>query len=197
MSEKKPVSLEEAVETLKKSPKKKFDETVELHIKLGVDASKSDQMVRATVQLPSGSPKEKNIVLLTEDLIKQIKEKGSIEADVVIATPDLMPKVAQVARVLGPQGLMPNPKTGTVTTDPDKTIAELKSGKITTKMDATGNIHEAVGKVSWDADKIVANTKAVLEAVNAARPAAAKGQLIKSVTLASTMSPGIRIDLTA
>jgi len=206
--------LAAAVEIVKKNAGAKFDETVEVHIRLGVDPSKSDQLVRSSVTLPAGSPKQKKVVVFTEnaavqkaaeeagatkvggvELINEIAANGSLDADLTIATPDMMPKVAKVAKVLGPKGLMPNPKTGTVTPDPAAVVKDMLSGKVFFKMDQLGNIHEAVGKASWDAAKLTANAKALLDAVQAARPGAMKGQLIKSVTLKSTMSPGVRVAL--
>lgn len=206
------VDMASAVAFLKENVMGKFDQTVELHVKLGVDHTKSDQMVRATVSLPSGTAKAKKIAVLANDakeqeaakaagativggdeLIKQIEADGKLDADVVVATPAMMPKISKVARVLGPQGLMPNPKTGTVNPDPAAVVKELAAGKITFKMDSLGNIHEAVGKISWDAEKIVANVEAVMAALKAARPTMMKGQLIKSITLKTTMSPAIRV----
>lgn len=203
-----------AVAFLKKHARQSFDETVELHIRLGVNPKKSDQIVRGSVVLPSGAPKSKRIAVFTndaklqaaaqeagasvvggDDLIKQIQESGNLAADVAVATPDMMPKIARIARVLGPQGLMPNPKTGTVSPNPAGIVKELVGGRLSFKMDQLGNIHEAVGKLSWAEDKIIANVEAIIDAVRHARPTAMKGQLLKSVTLASTMSPGIRISV--
>ncbi len=201
-----------AANLLKENIKGKFDQTVELHIHLGVDAKKSEQIVRGSAVLPHGTPKKKNVVVLSssaakqkealaagatqaggEELIKEIIDKGGIEADVIVATPDMMPKIAKAAKILGPKGLMPNPKNGTVTPDPAKAVAELAGGKISFKMDTTGNIHEAVAKLSWDVSKVVENTQALLQAVKAAKPSAQKGEYIKKVVLKSTMSPGIQI----
>lgn len=201
-----------AVALLKEHVKGKFDHTVEVHIHLGVDPTKSDQMVRTTVQLPSGSPTQKRIAVFAadaaqqaaakaagaavvggEELVAKVTKDGSLDADIVVATPAMMPKIAKVARILGPKGLMPNPKTGTVVPDPAAAVKELSAGKVTVKMDQLGNIHEAVGKLSWDADKVVANIDALLEAVKGARPSTMKGPLIKSVTVKSTMSPGVRV----
>lgn len=201
-----------AVAFLQETAKGGFDQTVELHLNLGVDHTKSDQMIRATVTLPSGSAKQKKIAVVAgdakeqaaakaagahmvggEELIAQIEKDGKIDADVVIATPAMMAKIARVARVLGPQGLMPNPKTGTVTPNPANAIKELAAGKVTFKMDSLGNIHEAVGKISWEAAKIVANVEALIAIVKTVRPKSMKGQLIKSATLKSTMSPAVRI----
>lgn len=192
------VDIKSAVAFLKDNAGKKFDQTVEVHIHLGVDPEKSDQMVRGSVSLPAGAPKQKKVVIIkndkaSEELIAQIEKTGSLDADIVIATPDMMPKIAKVARILGPKGLMPNPKTGTVTPTPDKVISELAGGKVSFKMDQLGNIHESVGKLSWDAEKIVTNIEALIAAVKAARPATAKGQLLQKVVVKSTMSPSIRV----
>lgn len=192
------VDLKTAVAFLKDNAGKKFDQTVEVHIHLGVDPEKSDQMVRGSVNLPAGAPKQKKVVIIKNDaasekLIAEIEKTGSLDADIVIATPDMMPKIAKVARILGPKGLMPNPKTGTVTATPDKVVSELAGGKVSFKMDQLGNIHESVGKLSWDAEKIVANIDALISAVKAARPASAKGQILQKVVVKSTMSPSIRV----
>jgi len=192
--------LEAAVKALKENARQKFDETVEVHMHLGIDPQKSDQMVRGSVTLPAGTPKQKKVVIIKNDaasekLIAEIEKSGSLEADIVIATPDMMPKIAKVARILGPKGLMPNPKTGTVTPNPEEVVKELAGGKVSFKMDQLGNIHEAVGKLSWDAEKIVRNVQALVEAVRAARPAGARGELVKKVVVKSTMSPAIRVTL--
>lgn len=203
-------TLESAVAILKEHVKGKFDQTVEMHVNLGVDASKSDQMVRGSVTLPHGTPKQPKILVISadtkkltaakeagasqvggEEVVEEIVKSGGIAVDMVIATPDMMPKIAKAAKVLGPKGLMPNPKTGTVTADPALTVREAAGGKISFKMDATGNIHEAIAKVSWDTDKIVNNAKALLAAIRSARPASQKGEYIKKVVVKSTMSPGI------
>lgn len=204
-------NIADAVVALKEHPRR-FDETVEVHVRLGIDPKKSDQMVRGTVQLPAGTAKAKRVAVFTEDPAKQAAAKeagasvvggaevisdiegtGTIDADVCVATPDMMPKIAKVARILGPKGLMPNPKTGTVSPDPAAAVRELMGGKVSFKMDQLGNIHESVAKLSWEADKISANVSALLDAIRAAKPTAAKGQFIRSVTLKSTMSPGIRV----
>jgi large subunit ribosomal protein L1 len=211
---KKAVDLQTAVSFLKEHARQTFDETIELHVRLGIDVEKSEQMVRGVVVLPSGSAKSKRIAVFTsdsaqkksaleagatlaggEELIAAIADKGVLEADVAVATPDMMIKIAKVARILGPQGLMPNPKTGTVTSEPVQAVKELMGGKVSFKMDQLGNIHEAVGKASWDTEKITANIATLIEAIKQARPAGMKGQLIKKITLASTMSPGIRVTL--
>ena len=206
------VSVQEAVAWLKKHVQSKFDQTVEVTVRLGIDVSKSDQMVRSSVTLPEGSPKQKKVIVFTQDAAKQdaakaagativggtelidkIAKDGSIDADLAIATPDMMPKIAKVARVLGPQGLMPNPKTGTVTPDPVVALKELLAGKISFKMDTLGNIHEPVAKLSWDEARIVKNIDALLDAVVQARPSTVKGQFVKGIYLKSTMSPAVTI----
>lgn len=202
-----------AVTALKEQARKSFDETVELHLHLGIDYSKSDQTVRTTVQLPAGSPKQKKIAVFVEpdmqaevrsagaaivggeELIEEVLKSGALDADAVIATPAFMPKIARIARILGPKGLMPNPKTGTVTLKPTAAIKELLGGKLSLRMDQLGNIHEAVGKTSWETEKIVSNVEALVEAIKAARPASMKGQLIKTCSLKTTMSPAVRVSL--
>lgn len=206
------VSVLEAVEWLKKHVQSKFDQTVEVTVRLGVDVSKSDQMVRSSVTLPEGSPKQKKVIVFTQDAAKQdaakaagasivggaelidrIAKDGSIDADLAIATPDMMPKIAKVARILGPKGLMPNPKTGTVGPDPVATLKELLAGKMSFKMDTLGNIHEPVAKLSWDVDRIVKNVEAMLDAVKQAKPSTVRGQFVKGVYVKSTMSPAITV----
>jgi large subunit ribosomal protein L1 len=206
------VALSQAVKFLQEYRRASFDETVEVHIHLGVDASQSEQMVRGTVSLPHGTPKQKRIAVFTsnpdqqakakeagasevggEDLVAKIEQAGTLNADVTIATPDLMPKIAKVAKILGPKGLMPNPKTGTVTPDPLQVMQALAAGKVSFKMDQTGNIHEGVAKVSWPANKIEENIQALLDAVSAVRPKGAKGKLLRSVTVKSTMSVGVPV----
>lgn len=204
--------LAAAIAFLKEHARSTFDETVEVHVRLGIDPGKSDQMVRGSVQYPSGVAKSRIIAVLTgdadaqkasteagasivggEELITKIQEDGTIAADILVASPDMMPKLAKVAQILGPQGLMPSPKAGTVSPNPAQIVAGLAGGTVAFKMDQQGIIHETVGKISWDAEKITDNVRALLSAIKAARPASAKGELIKSVTLASTMSPGLRI----
>jgi len=205
-------SLTEAVSWLKENTRQNFDETLAIHVHLGIDPSKSDQTVRGTVTFPAGAIKQQKITVFTEDatqqkqateagatqaggeeLINQIKQTGTIEADVTIATPAIMPKVAPIARTLGPLGLMPNPKTGTVTDDPVSAIKDLMGGKTSFKMDQQGNLHLAVAKASWDQEKIEANITAFLSTLKELKPASTKGEFIKSITLTSTMSPGIKI----
>jgi large subunit ribosomal protein L1 len=206
------VDLTQAIDFVKENARKTFVETVELHVRLGVTKGKSEQMVRGSVVLPGGSPKQKRVLVFAsgaaeqkaardagavivggDELIAEIVAKGAVDADIAIATPDMMPKIAKVARVLGPKGLMPNPKTGTVSANPADVIKELSAGKLSFKMDQLGNIHEAVGKADWDTEKISANITAVLDAIRAARPAGIKGELIKTVAIKSTMGPAVKI----
>lgn len=194
------MDIASAVQQLKEQPKKKFDETVEVHIHLGIDPQKSEQVVRGSVSLPSGAAKQKKVVIIKNDaasekVIADIEKNGRLDADVVIATPDMMPRLAKVARILGPKGLMPNPKTGTVTPNPEEAAKELAGGKLSFKMDQFGNVHEAVGKLSWEAEKIAANVQALIEAVRAEQPAYAQGEFLKKVVIKSTMSPAIRVTL--
>lgn len=192
------MDIQSAVKQLKEQPKRKFDETVEVHIHLGIDLKKSDQTVRGSVVLPAGAPKQKKVVVIKNDaasekLLQEIEKSGTLDADVVIATPDMMPKIAKVARILGPKGLMPNPKTGTVTPNPEEALKELAGGKVSFKMDQLGNIHEGVAKVSWEAEKIAENVRALVEAVKNVRPAGTKGEFLKKIVMKSTMGPAIQI----
>jgi len=204
-------SLDEAVKTLKEISFAKFDETVELTIWLGVDPRKADQLVRGTLVLPHGLGKTKTVVVIAqgdklreaeeagadfvggEDLVTKIKG-GWLDFDAVIATPDMIRFVGGLGKVLGPRGLMPNPKTGTVTPDVKTAVRETKAGKVEYRVDKTGVIHTGVGKVSFDETKLVENTRALIDAVAKAKPSTAKGKYMKKVNLASTMSPGILLD---
>jgi large subunit ribosomal protein L1 len=203
--------LETAVAKVKEISFAKFDETVELTIWLGVDPRKADQLVRGTLVLPHGLGKSKTVLVIAqgdkireaeeagadivggEDLVNRIKA-GWTDFDAVIATPDMMRLVGGLGKVLGPRGLMPNPKTGTVTPDVTTAVRETKAGKVEYRVDKTGVIHVGVGKVSFEADKLRENAKAILEAVVKAKPATAKGKYVKKVNLASTMSPGVLMD---
>ncbi len=205
--------LKSAVEVLTKFPKAKFNETVELAFRLGVDPKQSDQMVRGTVPLPHGSGKTVRVLVFAksgaaadaaraagaeyvgfDDLIKKCQE-GWADFDVAVATPEAMGEVRKLGKVLGPRGLMPNPKTGTVTDDTAKAVKEVKAGRVEYKTDKAGNVHVPVGKASFTVDQIVENARAVIEAVHKARPASAKGTYIRSCTLSATMSPPVSIDL--
>lgn len=204
--------LSEAVDLVQKTAKAKFDETVELHIKLGVDSRHADQQVRGAVVLPNGTGKSVRVAVFakgekikeaedagadffgSDDLVERVQKDGWVDFDVAIATPDMMGSVGKIGRILGPKGLMPNPKSGTVTFDVAKAIAEVKAGKVEYRVDKANIIHVPVGKVSFDAEKLVENLKTILSAVIKAKPAAAKGKYLRSVTIASTMGPGIRLN---
>jgi len=206
--------LKSAVEVLTKFPKAKFNETVDLAFRLGVDPKQSDQMVRGTVPLPHGSGKVVRVLVFAkpgttaadaakaagaeyvgfDDMIKKCVE-GWNDFDVAVATPDAMSEVRKLGKVLGPRGLMPNPKTGTVTEDTAKAVREVKAGRVEFKIDKAGNIHVPVGKANFGPVQIEENARAVIEAVNKAKPASVKGIFIQSCTLSATMSPPVRIDL--
>ncbi|HMG33391.1 MAG TPA: 50S ribosomal protein L1 [Blastocatellia bacterium] len=204
-------SVDEAVELAKKVAFAKFDETVELGMTLGVDPRKADQMVRGTVVLPNGLGKSKRVVVIAaadkfqeakdagadevggEDIVNRIKG-GWLDFDALIATPDMMRAVGQLGKVLGPRGLMPNPKTGTVTADVGKAVKETKAGKIEFRVDKTGVIHAPVGKVSFEKDRLTENAKTLIDAIMRAKPASAKGKYVKNATISSTMGPGIKLN---
>src|ERR1700679_3942078 len=193
----------EAVDLVKSLASAKFDETVELAVRLGVDPRKADQIVRGTLSLPSGAGRtERGAVAAraaggaevgADDLVAQING-GFLDFDVAIATPDLMGQVGTLGRVLGPRGLMPNPKTGTVTTDVGKAVAEFKGGRVEYRTDKVGNVHIRVGKASFTADQLVANIRAVVDELQRAKPPSSKGRYFLSLTVSTTMSPGIHID---
>ena len=203
---------EEAMELVVQTAKAKFDETVEIHVKLGVDSRHADQQVRGAVVLPHGTGKTTRVLVFAkgdkadeaaaagadyvgaEELIPKIQNDNWFEFDVVVATPDMMGVVGRLGRVLGPKGLMPNPKAGTVTMDVAKAISEIKAGKIEYRLDKTNIIHCPMGKVSFGKEKLVDNYNTLMAAIVKAKPSAAKGQYIKSCTIASTMGPGIRIN---
>ncbi len=206
-------SLEEALDLIKKNPSAKFEESIEIHLRLGINPKKTEQQVKGTVILPHGLGKEKKIAAFVTpekeeeakkagadivggtDLIEQIKKSGKCEFDLAVAEPALMKDLAQIARILGPKGLMPSPKNETVTTNIGQTIKELKKGKITFKNDDSGVLHQVVGKISWPLEKLKENIEAFIEAVRRARPAGIKGNYFRSITLCSTMGPGIKIKL--
>src|SRR5437773_5734067 len=205
--EPRPYTVEDAMGTLKKIHFAKFNETIELHMRLGVDPKHADQMVRGTVVLPHGLGKLKKVcVIASGDKIKEAEQAGAeyvggddmvekiaggwIDFDACIATPDMMRGVGRLGKVLGPRGLMPNPKTGTVTMDVAKAVKEVKAGKVEFRVDKTGIIHAPIGKISFAADSLVANTHALVDSIVRAKPAAAKGKYLRSVTLSSTMGPG-------
>src|SRR5580692_3734490 len=209
--EARPYKMGEAAEAVKQAHFAKFDETVELVINLGVDPKHSDQMVRGTVVLPHGLGKSKRVLVIAsgekvreaqeagadfvggEDIVQKIQE-GWTDYDAVIATPDMMRSAGRLGKVLGPRGLMPNPKTGTVTFEVARAIKEIKAGKVEFRLDKTGIIHSPVGKTSFSAQQLAGNAQALLAAVIKSKPAAAKGKYIKKITLTSTMGPGVPID---
>jgi large subunit ribosomal protein L1 len=208
-----PYALEEAVPLVQKVKFAKFNETVELHMKLGVDPKHADQMVRGTVVLPNGLGKSKKVLVIASgDKLREAEEAGAdlvggedmvakiqggwTDFDAVIATPDMMRSVGRLGKVLGPRGLMPNPKTGTVTMDVAKAVRETKAGKVEFRVDKTGIIHAPVGKTGFATDKLHENALTLIQAVVKAKPAAAKGKYVKSVTICSTMGPGVKLDVT-
>ena len=204
--------LEEAAELIKKTANAKFDETIEAHLKLGVDGRHADQQVRGAVVLPHGTGKTVKVLVFAkgdkvdqalaagadyaggEELVPKIQNEGWLDFDVVIATPDMMGVVGRLGRVLGPKGLMPNPKAGTVTPDVVKAIEDVKAGKIEYRLDKANIIHVPVGKASFSAEQIADNYKALMDAIVKAKPSSAKGQYLKSVTMASSMGPGIKLN---
>lgn len=203
--------IQEAVKLVIDTAKAKFDETVEMHLRLGVDSRHADQQVRGAVVLPHGTGKKIRVLVFAkgdkataaekagadfvgaEDLVAKIQNENWFDFDVVVATPDMMGVVGRLGKVLGPKGLMPNPKAGTVTMDVDKAIADIKAGKIEYRLDKTNIIHCPIGKVSFGEEKVVDNFNTLLDAVVKAKPSAAKGQYLKSVVLTSTMGPGVKV----
>ncbi|MEW6248847.1 MAG: 50S ribosomal protein L1 [Nitrospirota bacterium] len=212
--EPRPYGLKEAVEAVKQSAYAKFDESVDLAIRLGVDPKRSDQMVRGTTVLPHGTGKKLRVLVFAkgekeqearqagadyvgaEDLMEKIKG-GWMDFDCAIATPDLMASVGKLGKVLGPRGLMPNPKTGTVTFEVGKAIQEIRKGRVEYKVEKAGIVHVPIGKVSFEADRLFENAQAILESVMKAKPASCKGKYLKSVTISSTMGPGVKLDTAA
>ena len=202
----------EALEIIEKMPKPKFDETVELHVKLGVDSKHADQQVRGTVVLPNGTGKSVKVLVFAkgdkakeaeeagadfigaEELVPKIEKENWFDYDVIVATPDMMGVIGRLGKVLGPKGLMPNPKSGTVTMDVKKAIADIKSGKVEYRLDKTNIIHLGFGKVSFGVEKLAENYQVIMDAIIKAKPAAAKGQYVKSVAIATTMGPALRIN---
>jgi large subunit ribosomal protein L1 len=203
-------SVPEAVALIKQASFAKFDETVDVAVNLGVDPRHADQIVRGTVVLPHGTGKSVRVLVITQgdkvkdaeaagadfvgiEYIQKIKD-GWLDCDVIVATPDVMGQLGQLGRVLGPRGLMPNPKAGTVTVDVTKAVREIKAGKIEFRVDKTGNVHAPVGKISFKQEQLADNVHAFMETIARARPAAAKGTYIKSATVSSTMGPGVKLD---
>ncbi len=208
---KKTYATEEAFKLVKETSTVKFDASVEIHIRLGIDPKKGDQQVRATVTLPHGTGKITRICAFVtdekvakaakvdmvggEELITEIKKTGKIDCDVAIATPDMMPKLAPIAKILGPRGLMPSPKNDTITTDITKTVEALKKGKIAFKNDDTANVHQVIGKVSFTEKQLQENYETFLDALKKAKSPSSKGTYIKNITLATSMGPGIRVQI--
>ncbi len=204
--------VNEAMEIVVNTSKAKFDETIEAHIRLGVDGRHADQQVRGAIVLPNGTGKTKKVLVFAkgpkateaeaagadfvgaEDMAQKIQSEGWFDFDVVIATPDMMGVVGRLGKVLGPKGLMPNPKSGTVTMDVEKAINEVKAGKVEYRLDKSNIIHTPIGKASFGAEKLEQNFTALMDAIIKAKPAAAKGQYLRSVTVASTMGPGVKIN---
>ena len=205
---------EEAMELVKKTSTSKFDGSVEIAVRLNVDTKKTDQQVRGALVLPNGTGKAKRVLVLTkndaqskaakdagaefvggEDLIDKIAKENWLDFDVIIATPEMMPLLGKIGKLLGPRGLMPNPKTGTVTTDTKKAIEDVKKGRIEFRTDSYGNVHAIIGKVSFDAAKLEENLDAFMNVIIKSKPTTVKGQFIKNVSVSSTMGPGIKIDL--
>jgi large subunit ribosomal protein L1 len=205
--------LEEAIAKVKELAYAKFDETVDLAFNLGVDPRKSDQMVRGTVVLPHGTGKQLRVLVFAkgekeleakqagadyvgaDDLVEKIS-KGWLDFDKVVATPDIMGVVGKLGKVLGPRGLMPNPKLGTVTFDVTKAVKEIKAGKVEYKTEKAGVVHVPIGKVSFDAQKLIENAKAIIDSVNKAKPSTSKGKYLRGVSVSSTMGPGLKVDVT-
>lgn len=206
-------SLAEAIKIIKQSASTKFDGSVEIHVRLGVDPKKSEQQIRGAIVLPNGTGKTKKVAVFTspdkqkaakeagadmvggEEFIEEIKKTNKIEFDVAIATPEMMPKLAVIARVLGPRGLMPSPKNETITTDVKKTVDELKKGKVSFKSDDTGNVHQAIGKTSFTEKQLEENLVIFIETLKKAKPSSSKGTYIRNISLSSTMGPGIKVTL--
>ncbi len=212
--ERRPYSVEQAIPLVQQIKFAKFDETVELHMRLGVDPKHADQMVRGTVVLPNGLGKSKRVLVITsgeklkeaedagadfvggEDMVTKIQTEGWTDFDAVVATPDMMRLVGRLGKVLGPRGLMPNPKTGTVTVDVARAVKEVKAGKVEFRVDKTGVIHVPIGKVSFETGKLLENAQTLIQAVLKAKPASAKGKYVRSATVCSTMGPGVSLDVT-
>ncbi|MBF0989920.1 MAG: 50S ribosomal protein L1 [Clostridiales bacterium] len=204
-------TIEEAFELVEKLPKRKFDETVELHVRLGVDSRNADQQVRGTVVLPNGTGKTVRVLVIAkgdkakeamdagadfvgaEEMVTKIQNENWFEYDVIVTTPDMMGVIGRIGKVLGPKGLMPNPKSGTITMDVKKAVQDIKAGKVEYRLDKTNITHLAIGKVSFGPEKLKENYAAIMDALVKAKPAAAKGQYIKGIAITTTMGPGIKV----
>ena len=210
-----PYSLQDAVPLVQKIKFAKFDETVEVHMRLGVDPKHADQQVRGTIVLPNGLGKSKKVLVIAsgdkqreaeaagadivggDEIVARIQSEGWVDYDAVVATPDMMRSVGKLGKILGPRGLMPNPKTGTVTQDIANAVKEIKAGKVEFRVDKTGVVHAPVGKTSFATDKLYENANMLIQAVVKAKPAVAKGKYVRSATICSTMGPGVALDVTA
>lgn len=206
-------SVEEAIKLVKETSNAKFDSTVEVAINLNLDTKKNDQQLRGAVVLPNGTGKSKRTLVLAKgeqakaakeagaefvgdlDMIQKIEKENWFDYDVIIATPEMMPLLGKIGKLLGPKGLMPNPKTGTVTVDTAKAVMEVKKGKVNYRTDSFGNVHGIIGKASFDADKLVQNLDAFVEAIMKVKPATVKGNYVKNIAVSSTMGPSVKIDL--
>ncbi len=205
--------ITEALKLIKETATTKFDGSVEVHVRLGIDSKKGEQQVRGTVTLPQGTGKTKKIAAIvsadkekeakeagadivgSEDLIEKIKKTSKIDAEIVLATPEMMPKLAVIAKILGPKGLMPSPKNETITTNLKKTIGELKKGKVNFKNDDTGNVHQVIGKTSFDEKQLAENFKTFIDAIKKAKPSSSKGTYLQNITISSSMGPGIKVEV--
>lgn len=212
---KKTYAANDAIELVKKTSTTKFDGSIELHANLGIDVKKSDQLVRFTIVMPHASGKLKRVAAFVpadkekdakdagaelvgaEDLIEEITKTGKADFDVAVATPDMMPKLAKLAKILGPKGLMPNPKTDTVGTNVKKMVEELKKGKVTVKNDSTGNLHQSIGKTSMDTNAIRENLDLIVSSIRKSKPASAKGVFVKNIVLTSAMGPAVKLDISS
>ncbi len=208
-------TLEEAVKLVKETSTSKFDGTVEIAVRLNLDTKKNDQQLRGAIVLPNGTGKSKKVLVLAKgdaakaaeeagadfvgdtDMITKIEKENWFDFDIIIATPEMMPLLGKLGRVLGPKGLMPNPKTGTVTTDTKKAVEDVKKGRVEYRTDSYANVHSIVGKVSFEDDKLIENIKAFLDVIIKSKPQSAKGTYLKNVSIASTMGPGVKVDLTS
>ncbi len=206
-------SVEDAVKLVKETSSAKFDETVEIHMNMNLDTRKADQQLRGAIVLPNGTGKSQKVLVLAKgdqakaakeagadyvgdnDMIEKIEKENWFEYDVIIATPEMMPMLGKIGKVLGPKGLMPNPKTGTVTMDVKKAVEDTKKGKVEYRTDSFGNIHGIIGKVSFDADKLAENLTTFVSTILKLRPASVKGNYVKNISISSTMGPGIKIDV--
>ena len=195
-------TIEEAVKLVKETSNSKFDGTIEVAMNLNLDTKKNDQQLRGAVVLPHGTGKSKRILVLAKadfvgdvDMIQKIEQENWFDYDVIIATPEMMPLLGKIGKLLGPKGLMPNPKTGTVTTDTAKAVEETKKGKVNYRTDSFGNVHGVIGKASFDENKLVENLNTFVEAIMKVKPSTVKGAYVKNISISSTMGPGVKIDL--